>query len=143
MEYCIIANIVYTNIEQRQERTYTLCCRMLDRMEQLDEYYDGIPIVVTGSPEPTQYGGPVSSYLPGELYDMPGVPGEYYVWEGGQFPFAFRNHLGVPFNYQYDQTLQLTIKNTDAYRNMGLWPDKDSVRIIDGTLVIKFQEKDQ
>lgn len=131
--YYQIANIVYVNIEQRQQRTYTLALRILNRMDHVIGYYDGIPIIVTGSL--WEEGG---SFLPGELYNIPGAKGKYYIMSGYQLVQVYFYYLGVPFNYQWDVTLQEKITKTDQYQNMGSWPESNSMEIIDGVLVIKF-----
>lgn len=133
--YYQMANIVYVNIEQRQERTYTLATRLLWRMDQIDGYFDGIPIVVTGLPWIE-----ASNWLPGELYGIPGAIGRYYVMSGYQFVQVYFNYLGVPFNYQWDSALVDDIMETTEYREMGIWPDKNSMKIINEVLVIRFPD---
>lgn len=133
--YWQIANIVYVNIEQRQQRTYTLASRILNRMENLDGYYEGIPVFVPGMV--WEEGG----LLPGELYNVPGAKGKYYVRTGVQLTFVFRDYLGVPFNYQYDVDVQDSIINNEEYIEMPVWPDRECMKIIDGVLVIRFPDK--
>ena len=133
--YYQIANIVYVNIEQRQERTYTLATRLLWRMDQLEGYFDGIPIVITGTPWTE-----TSNWLPGELYGIPGAVGKYYVISGYQFVQVYFNYLGVPFNYQWDSALANEVMKTTEYQEMGIWPDNNSVKIINEVLVIRFPD---
>jgi len=135
LNYWGIANTVYVNVEQRQERTNNLCVRLVDRMEQTEGYYYGIPTIIEGAPQDAYE---LSSWLPDKLYDIPGSSGDFYLTASSQFYYAIRSYTGAPLNLVYDPETKERIKATDEYQNMKAWPDKDSVKIINDIMVINF-----
>ena len=46
--YGVSDNIGYSNLEKKYEKTYAYCVRLLDRIEQTEGYYQGIPIALVG-----------------------------------------------------------------------------------------------
>ena len=46
--YGITDNIAYSNLQKKYEKTYAYCVRLLDRIEQTEGYYPGIPIAMVG-----------------------------------------------------------------------------------------------
>lgn len=136
LNYGRIANEVYVNVEQKQEKTYAVCLKLSDRMEQVKGYYEGIPIIIEGEPNDSYS---LTSQLPGELYDIPQVSGDFYITDAAMFAYAFRNHIGTAFNYVYDNETVMKIKSSKEWKNMEVWPESESVKIIDGYLCIRFR----
>ena len=46
--YGLADNVGYTNLERKYEKTYAYCVRLLDRIEQTEGYYQGIPVALVG-----------------------------------------------------------------------------------------------
>ena len=46
--FAVTDNIAYSNLQKKYEKTYAYCVRLLDRIEQTDGYYQGIPIAMVG-----------------------------------------------------------------------------------------------
>ena len=78
IHYGVTDNIAYFNLEKKYEKTYAYCLRLVDRMEQTEGYYTGIPVAMVGvqgsdvMPE-TDITGDVTS-------NMIGMTGDYLVY---------------------------------------------------------------
>jgi len=52
----------------------------------------------------------------------------------------YQNYLGININLCSDEEY-VQIANSDEFKSMPVWPDKDSVRVINNVAVIKYMEE--
>ncbi|MCR5478056.1 MAG: glucosyltransferase domain-containing protein [Lachnospiraceae bacterium] len=136
--YGIADNIGYSNLQKKYERTYAYCERLLDRIEQTPGYYQGIPVAMIGVVGEESYPG---VDLTGEVTgEMVGLSGDYLVYTSANYEAFIRAYLGATLNFLPPEAME-EIYYSPAYREMGSFPAADSVRIVDGILYVKTENK--
>jgi hypothetical protein len=134
--YGITDNIGYSNLQKRYEKTYAYCIRLLDRIEQTEGYYQGIPVAIVGVvgyvPYPeTDITGDVTS-------GMIGLSGDYLLYTGSNYETFIKNYLGASLNFLEPEEMS-DIYYSDEYIEMESFPGETSVKIIDGVLCVKTE----
>ncbi len=136
--YLVTDNIAYSNLEKRYEKTYAYCLRLLDRIEQTEGYYQGVPIAIVG----------VVGYRPFPLTDitqdvtsgMIGISGEQDVllYTGANYQEFMKNYLGATLNFLSPEEVG-DIYYSEEYIAMESFPGATSVKMIDGVLCVKTE----
>lgn len=134
--YAVTDNIAYSNLQKRYEKTYAYCVRLLDRIEQTEGYYQGIPIAIVGVvgyvPYPeTDITGDVTS-------GMIGLSGDYLLYTGSNYQEFMKNYLGATLNFLSPDEMS-DIYYSEEYIEMESFPGETSVKIIDGVLCVKTE----
>ena len=137
--YMVTDQIAYSNIQKKYEKTYSYCVRLLDRIEQTEGYYQGIPIAMIGvvgeeSYPPTDITGQVTS-------NLIGMNGEYLLYTGNNFELFIKHYLGASLNILPPESME-EMYYSPEYREMGSFPAEDSIRIINGIMYIKTENKE-
>lgn len=134
--YVLTDNIGYTNLQRRYEKTYAYCIRLLDRIEQTEGYYQGMPIAIVGVvgyvPYPeTDITGDVTS-------GMIGISGDHLLYTGTNYEEFMKHYLGATLNFlSAEETAD--IYYSEEYIAMESFPGETSVQIIDGVLCVKTE----
>lgn len=135
--YGVTDNIGYVNLQKRYEKTYAYCVRLLDRIEQTPGYYQGIPIAMIGVVGDEQF-PPTDLTLP-VTSNMIGLNGDVLLYTGENYRKFIRNYLGATLNILPGAMAEMYYD--EAYVEMDSFPGKDSIRIIDGIMYIKTENK--
>ena len=136
IHYGVTDNIAYFNLEKKYEKTYAYCLRLVDRMEQTEGYYTGIPVAMVGvqgsdvMPE-TDITGDVTS-------NMIGMTGDYLVYTDTNYQAFLKNYLGVTINLVPDEEME-RIYHSEEYRALNSFPGEGSMKVVDGVLYIKTE----
>lgn len=134
--YGVADNIGYSNLEKKYEKTYAYCVRLLDRIEQTEGYYQGIPIVMIGVVSDNEY--PSTDLTQGVTDNMIGLNGDYLVYKNLDYESFMQNYLGASLNFLTGDII-IEVYNSEEYRAMGSFPSADSIRIVDGIMYIKTE----
>lgn len=137
--YALTDNIAYSNLEKKYEKTYAYCLRLADRMEQTEGYYPGIPIAMIGVVSETQY--PVTDITEDVTGSITGMTGDYLLYTRTNYQAFFKHYLGITINLVSDEEM-LVIYDSPEYRAMGTFPQQDSLKVVDGILYIKLEDKE-
>lgn len=134
--YALSDNIGYSNLEKRYEKTYAYCVRLLDRIEQTEGYYQGIPIAMVGvvgyNPFPeTDITLPVTS-------NMIGLSGDTLLYTGENYQVFMKNYLGATLNIMSPEETK-DIYFSEEYIAMESFPAASSVKIVDGIMYVKTE----
>lgn len=134
--YAVTDNIGYSNLQKRYEKTYAYCVRLLDRMEQTEGYYQGIPIAMVGvvgyNPFPvTDITLPVTS-------NMIGLNGDTLLYTGENYEVFMKNYLGASLNILSPEEMG-DIYFSPEYIEMESFPAASSVKIVDGIMYVKTE----
>lgn len=134
--YGVADNIGYANLQKRYEKTYAYCVRLLDRIEQTEGYYQGIPIAIVGVvgyvPYPeTDITGDVTS-------GMIGLNGDFLLYTGDNYKEFMKHYLGATLNVLSPEKMK-DIYYSEEYIAMESFPAETSVKIIDGILCVKTE----
>lgn len=134
--YCVTDNIAYSNLQKRYEKTYAYCIRLLDRIEQTEGYYPGIPIAMVGVVGDEQY--PVTDITLPVTGGMIGMNGDSLLYRGDNYRLFIRHYLGAALNILPADAMA-EMYYSEEYTAMDSFPGKDSIRIIDGIMYIKTE----
>lgn len=134
--YSVTDNIAYSNLQKRYEKTYAYCVRLLDRIEQTEGYYPGIPIAMIGVVGDEQF-PPTDITLP-VTSNMIGMNGDVLLYRGDNYRIFIQHYLGATLNILPAEAMTDMYEETE-YVAMDSFPGPDSIRIIDGIMYIKTE----
>lgn len=134
--YGLTDNIAYTNLEKKYEKTYAYCVRLLDRIEQTEGYYQGIPIAMIGVVGEEQF--PPTDYTQSVTAGMTGMYGDMLLYTGPNYQKFIQNYLGASLNILPAEAMA-EMYYDEEYVDMDSFPGENSIRIIDGILYIKTE----
>lgn len=134
--YGVSDNIGYSNLEKKYEKTYAYCVRLLDRIEQTEGYYQGIPIALVGV---IGYDEFPTTDITGKVTDgMIGLNGDYLIYKGADYQSFMQNYLGATLNFLDPDTVG-EIYMTQEYIAMDTFPGANSTKVVDGILYVKTE----
>ena len=134
--YGLADNIAYGNLQKKYEKTYAYCIRLLDRIEQTEGYYQGIPVALVGVVGDDPY--PVTDVTGKVTGNMIGLSGDYLLYTGDNYQAFIKNYLGATLNVVDVDTMG-EIYYTEEYVAMESFPGKDSTKVIGGILYVKTE----
>lgn len=133
--YTITANRVYfkADITNKQATAYSI--ELTTRIESCDGYQVGMPVVFMGTPGDSIF----NADFYGPMGGFPGTPDNLPATYS--YSEYLRNITGATFSYiditneHYD-----TLSENPTFQNMPTYPNEGSIQIIDGWVVVKFEE---
>ncbi len=136
LNFSVLSNIVYFNMNERYEKTYAFSLRLIDRIEQTNGYETGVKVSILGGiPGGAYY--PSTSVADEILIGHYAATGDYMVNSTEKFATFFRHYMN--FSIQtIDYTEELKLIETEKYKNMPTFPHQDSIDFIGDVLVIKL-----
>lgn len=137
--FALVSNISYLNLNLKYERTFALANRVLDRMEQTENFEGVDKIAIIGNPNRYIYSPFSEKMMASKLPEMTGVFGNVFIFDSKRFSNMFDQYLGIELNAATDGEISELEKNS-AVNEMGVWPTSDSVTVIDDIVIIKFPE---
>jgi len=136
--FCLTDNIAYSNLQKKYEKTYAYCIRLLDRIEQTEGYYPGIPIAMIGMVGEEQY--PVTDITQSVTSGMIGTNGDFLLYTGVNYQAFMKHYLGATLNILPPEAME-EMYYSEEYIAMDSFPGEDSIRIMDGVMYIKTENK--
>jgi len=136
--YGITDNIAYSNLQKKYEKTYAYCLRLLDRIEQTEGYYPGVPIAMIGVAGDEQF--PSTDLTLSVTSNMIGMSGDSLLYRGDNYEAFIRHYLGATLNILPAEAME-EMYYSEEYRAMDSFPGADSIRMIDGIMYIKTENK--
>ena len=134
--YTVTDQIGYSNLQKRYEKTYAYCVRMLDRIEQTEGYYQGIPIAMIGVVGDREY--PQTDITGSVTGGMIGLSGDTLVYTGRNYQAFIRHYLGATLNILPAEAMEEAYYE-DFYVKMPGFPAEGSIQIVDGIMYIKTE----
>jgi len=134
--YTVTDHIAYSNLQKKYEKTYAYCVRLLDRIEQTEGYYQGIPIAMIGVVGEESF--PVTDITTPVTSGLIGMSGDYLLYTGNNYELFLEHYLGATLNILPADSMA-EMYYSKEYREMGSFPMADSIRIIDGIMYIKTE----
>lgn len=133
----IYANQLYFKKNLEYDATLSVMTRVLDRVEQVDGYVPGeTPVKFMGNIKWSQL-AMVRPAFKG-LRGLPGTEESYAITYEDTFWMYLEDVLGYPIK-RFEG-----LKNEEqwlATRDMPCFPDKDSVKLVDGVVFVKLTEQ--
>lgn len=134
--YAVADHIGYSNLEKRYEKTYAYCVRLLDRIEQAEGYYQGIPIAIVGVVGDAEF--PVTDITEEVTGGMIGLSGDTLLYTADNYAQFMKNYLGATLNFLDVNTVG-EIYYSEEYVAMDSFPGENSVKVVDGILYVKTE----
>jgi len=138
--FVVTDNIAYSNLQKKYEKTYAYCVRLLDRIEQTEGYYQGIPIAMIGVVGDESY--PATDITDKVTSGLIGMNGDMLLYRGDNYALFMQHYLGASLNILSAGDITAQMYESEAYRRMESFPAADSIRIIDGIMYIKTENKE-
>ncbi len=134
--FAVMANVVAFNMNERYEKTYATCVRIVDRIEQTERYEQGTKVAILGGfPATENY--PATDITANDLVGYFGVAGELCVNSTEKYAEYFKHYLGVTITtIPAEEEIRLT--ETEEFKEMPKFPAEGSVDYIEDVLVIKL-----
>ena len=128
----------YRTLQETYDQSLYGANRILERMEADEDYVPGMPVIFTGWFNDTYYPQDQTywSYSLGYLVTNRTNHGDYYANNEAVRRF-YLQFFGVSLNMA-DKGTYNRITTDDRYKDMGVFPTKDSVKIIDGVMVVNM-----
>ena len=134
--YAVTDNIGYSNLQKRYEKTYAYCVRLLDRIEQTEGYYQGIPIAMVGVVGYNPF--PETDITMSVTSNMIGLNGDTLLYTGENYQVFIQNYLGATLNIMSPEEME-DIYFSPEYIEMESFPAASSVKIVDGIMYVKTE----
>lgn len=129
----INANLAYNSMNISYEKSYGVCSDILNRIGDLEEYPEISRVAVMGTYH--AYSSGVEDIHPSIM----GVSQDIYL-EGDWHYIAMWNYcFGRGFGMTTGEE-KAAIRETTEYQEMSTYPAKGSVDVINGIIVVKFEE---
>lgn len=138
--YSVTDNIAYSNLQKRYEKTYAYCVRLLDRIEQTEGYYQGIPVAMIGVVGDDEF--PATDITSDVTAGMIGITGDSLLYTGKNYELFIRNYLGASLNV-LEPAVMSEIYYSDEYIAMDSFPGENSTKVVDGILYVKTENSDR
>lgn len=138
VNYAVTDNIAYSNLQKKYEKTYAYCLRLLDRIEQTEGYYTGIPVAMVGVQNKEHF--PETDITGAVTDNMIGMNGDYLVYTAANYQSFIKNYLGVTLNMVSDEEVERAYFS-EEYNELGSFPEENSMKVVDGVLYIKTEPK--
>lgn len=134
--YLLVDQIAYSNLDKKYEKTYSYCLRLLDRMEQTEGYYPGIPVAMIGVVGDDNF---PTTDITGEVTgSIIGMTGDYLLYTADNYASFMKHYMGVELNPVSFEMIG-EIYYSETYRAMDSFPGKNSVKVVDGILYVKTE----
>ena len=137
--YVVTDNIAYSNLEKKYEKTYAYCIRLADRMEQTEGYYQGMPIAMIGVVSDKEF--PLTDVTGDVTSKLLGITGDTLLYTGENYKAFFANYLGITIELVPIEEMT-DIYNSKEYWEMDSFPAQNSMKVVDGILYIKTENKE-
>ncbi len=134
--FILADNIAYYNLNEKYEKTYAYCERLLDRIEQTDGYYQGIPVCMVGVVSEESY--PSTSVTGDVTARISSTDGDFLLYRGEQYREFMKHYLGATLNILEGQDV-IDMYDSKEYSEMESFPSKNSVKLVDGVIYVKLE----
>lgn len=134
--YAVTDNIAYSNLQKRYEKTYAYCARPLDRIEQTEGYYQGIPVAILGVVGSDEF--PQTDITGDVTSGMIGINGDTLLYTGANYQAFMQNYLGATLNI-LSQEEMTPIYYSEEYIEMDSFPGPNSTKVVDGILYVRTE----
>lgn len=132
-EFSKMANIAGYNQNERYEKSYGLCIRILDRLEQTPGYEHGMPVAILGGMP--DY--PSTDITKEDLSGYFGVTGDYVIGSTEYFAEFMSHYMNITLN-TIGLEEELKLVETEEFKECTKFPDENCIIRINDVWVIKL-----
>lgn len=134
--FCIMANIVGFNMNERYEKTYATCVRIVDRIEQTPGYKTGTKVAILGGFPNHEFYYPTDITIE-DLAGFFGADGSVFVSSSEGYAKVFKHYLNFTVNYIPAEE-EYPLVFTEEFAAMPRFPAEGSIAFIGDVLVVKI-----
>ena len=130
--YLIMGEATYISIQKNYTQIYSEFIRIIDRIETNENYANNIKIAIIG-------GKDYKNHL--KIYDKAAISGRicfFHYYD--EIPNYLYDEFGITNEFATEEEKE-KISQTEEYKLMENFPSKNSIKVIDGILVVKLEEK--
>lgn len=126
------SNLVYVKKEILKDSTLSTMTRVLYKIEDIDEYDNNTYIAFIGNID-------IQKEITGTqmINEITGVDSNSQITYQGTYKRYFKNILQYDINVCSDLEIE-TLKENEIVKEMPVFPEKGSVKLVDGIIVVKF-----
>ena len=126
------SNLVYVKKEILKDSTLSTMTRVLYKIEDIDEYANNTYIAFIGNID-------IQKEITGTqmINEITGVDSNSQITYQGTYKRYFKNILQYDINVCSDLETE-TLKENETVKEMPVFPEKGSVKLVDGIIVVKF-----
>lgn len=135
-QFVVMQGIVAYNMNEKYEKTYSFCSRIIDRLEQQEEYQYGDKVAVIGEARDTN-NYPSTSITDRYVGWYFGVNGELCVASNEDFEVFCSHFLGTPYVTANENEIKEIVGKAE-FAEMDNFPKATSVKKIGDVWVIKL-----
>ena len=129
-------NVLYTASAQAHRAAESYLTRLMARVESCEGYERGMDVVFVGAIPDGQIRSAVESYAQVDHYSVP----IHNVAELNKHIYYYLNDwLSVPVEEPAEEDV-IALAETAAFREMPLYPEQGSVRVLEGKVVVRLRE---
>lgn len=136
--FSLIANISYYNQNLKYESSVAAANRLIDRIQQVDEFEIASKLAIFGS---TSLESTITNtIIPENTPEMTGSQGNYFLYLPYHYLSILENRFGVQYKPAKQEEYE-TIFSSNGFKDMATWPAESSVRLFGDIVVIKLSEQ--
>ena len=140
--YYLADNASYIAVKLNYNQTYATAIKIMDRIEQTEGYNKEYPIMIAGivCDNDIRYYKTTNifDYTLGDIFKQPVLHGTYSGMEGTWTKFL-GNYLGERVQFCNINSYK-DVLGSSEFKEMGIFPDPDSVKMIYNVMVVKLSE---
>ena len=136
-------NASYIAINSMQNQAESTILRIVTQIEELDEYNQEMPVLFIGGLENNAYLNKDNTSIEAKkIYDRSWgfISDTPTIWWGNldSWRKILYEYLGVNMNL-VSESESTGILESEEFKNMNCYPEKDSIKVIDNTVVVKLE----
>lgn len=137
-------NASYIEIYSMQNQAEATALKLVTRIEQLDEYNPQMPVLLLGGLQGNAYFNRDNTSIEAKKLDdrtWGFISDESTIWWGNldSWQKIFYEYVGVNLKLVSEhEEKSIEILQSEEYKNMKVYPEKDSIKIINGIVVVRL-----
>ena len=137
-------NASYIAINTMQNQAINTATRIVNQIEELDEYNPQMPVLLLGGLENNKYFSRENTSIEAKkIFDRTWgfISEKSTIWWGNldSWRKIFYEYVGVNLNLVSESECK-EILESDEFKNMKYYPEKDAIKVINGTVVVKLSD---
>lgn len=135
-QFALVSNIVGFNMNERYEKTYAMCVRIVDKLESQEGYRHGMKVAILGG-FPTEDSYPSTDITRSDLIGYFGVADDLCVNSTSKYAEFMKHYLDVTITTVSDEE-EIALTETEGFKDMEYFPYAGSIKLIGDVWVIKL-----
>ena len=135
-QFALVSNIVGFNMNERYEKTYAMCIRIVDNLESQPEYRHGMKVAILGG-FPSEEVYPTTDITCYDLVGYFGVADDFCVNSTAKYAEFMKHYLDVTIA-TIPEAEEIALTETGEFKDMEYFPYEGSIKLIGDVWVIKL-----